>query len=53
MQYKRYNGKIKMPFLGKHLLRTAAGEREGTQTNGKWTRRLTQSALAHSKPEEK
>jgi hypothetical protein len=44
---------MKMSFLDKHLQRIAGGEREGTQTNGKWTRRLTQRALAHSKPEGK
>jgi hypothetical protein len=53
MQYERCNGKIKTSYLDKQLLRTTAGEREGKQTNGKWTCRLPQRALAHSKPEDK
>jgi hypothetical protein len=53
MQYKRWNGKIKTSYLDKQLLRTTAGERERNQTNGKWTCRLPQTALAHSKPEDK
>jgi hypothetical protein len=52
-QYERCNGKIKTSYLDKQLLRTTAGEREGNQTNGKWTCRLPQRALAHSKPEDK
>jgi len=52
-QYERCNGKIKTSYLDKQLLRTTAGKREGKQTNGKWTCRLPQRALAQSKPEDK